>query len=123
MSSTARPELVERANANIARHLALMAAARPSAPALKIPRGRTAAGAINYLTLTFPRNASATDITYAVQGSPDLSGSNWSTISVFSGGVWSPSGNVTETSGTTTVRDTAPISSAARRFLRLEITH
>jgi len=53
MSSTARPELVERANANIARHLALMAAARPSAPALKIPRGRTAAGAINYLTLTF----------------------------------------------------------------------
>ncbi len=40
-------------NANIARHLALMAAARPSAPALKIPRGRTAAGAIDYLTLSF----------------------------------------------------------------------
>lgn len=40
-------------NANIARHLALMAAARPSAPALKIPRGRTATGAINYLTLSF----------------------------------------------------------------------
>ena len=47
-------ESVERdANANIARHLALMAAARPAAPALKIPRGRTAAGAIDYLTLTF----------------------------------------------------------------------
>jgi len=45
---TARP-----ANANIARHLALMAAARPTAPALKIPRGRTGAGAIDYLTLTF----------------------------------------------------------------------
>ena len=41
------------ANANIARHLALMAAARPHAPALKIPRGRTSSGAIDYLTLSF----------------------------------------------------------------------
>ncbi len=41
------------ANANIARHLALMAAARPDAPALKIPRGRTGAGDIDYLTLSF----------------------------------------------------------------------
>jgi acyl-CoA synthetase (AMP-forming)/AMP-acid ligase II len=42
-----------QANANIARHLALMAAAQPAAPALKIPRGRTAAGTIDYLTLSF----------------------------------------------------------------------
>ncbi len=41
------------ANANIARHLALMAAAQPAAPALKIPRGRAPAGAIDYLTLSF----------------------------------------------------------------------
>jgi acyl-CoA synthetase (AMP-forming)/AMP-acid ligase II len=41
------------ANANIARHLALMAAAQPDRTALKIPRGRTAAGRIDYLTLTF----------------------------------------------------------------------
>ena len=40
-------------NANIARHLALMAAAAPGQPALKIPRGRTADGRIDYLTLTF----------------------------------------------------------------------
>ncbi len=40
-------------NANIARHLALMAAARPDAPALKVPRGRTADGKIDYLTLSF----------------------------------------------------------------------
>src|SRR3954470_6544407 len=40
-------------NHNIARHLALMAAAQPGTPALKIPRGRTSAGAIDYLTLTF----------------------------------------------------------------------
>ena len=49
-----RPEPVERDdNANIARHLALMAAAQPDHPALKIPRGRTREGAIDYLTLTF----------------------------------------------------------------------
>ncbi len=41
------------ANANIARHLALMAAAHPTRAALKIPRGRTRAGDIDYLALTF----------------------------------------------------------------------
>jgi acyl-coenzyme A synthetase/AMP-(fatty) acid ligase len=41
------------ANANIARHLALMAAAQPLAAALKIPRGRTPSGGIDYLTLSF----------------------------------------------------------------------
>jgi acyl-CoA synthetase (AMP-forming)/AMP-acid ligase II len=41
------------ANANIARHLTAMAAARPDAPALKIPRGRTRDGRIDYLTLSF----------------------------------------------------------------------
>lgn len=42
-----------RANANIARHLGLMAATRPHHAALKIPRGRTRAGEIDYLALTF----------------------------------------------------------------------
>ena len=41
------------ANANIARHLGLMAAAQPATAALKIPRGRTPSGDIDYLTLTF----------------------------------------------------------------------
>ena len=40
-------------NHNIARHLALMAAAQPGTAALKIPRGRTRAGDIDYLALTF----------------------------------------------------------------------
>ncbi|MCF7689618.1 MAG: AMP-binding protein [Cephaloticoccus sp.] len=40
-------------SANIARHLPLMAARQPQHPALKIPRGRTAKGAIDYLTLSF----------------------------------------------------------------------
>jgi acyl-CoA synthetase (AMP-forming)/AMP-acid ligase II len=41
------------ANANIARHLSLMAAAQPQMPALKIPRGRTRSGDIDYLALSF----------------------------------------------------------------------
>ena len=40
-------------SANIARHLPLMAARQPGRPAVKIPRGRTPAGDIDYLTLTF----------------------------------------------------------------------
>jgi olefin beta-lactone synthetase len=40
-------------SANIARHLPLMAARQPDRPAVKIPRGRTRAGDIDYLTLTF----------------------------------------------------------------------
>ena len=40
-------------SANIARHLPLMAARQPDHPALKIPRGRNAAGEIDYLVLTF----------------------------------------------------------------------
>ena len=40
-------------SANIARHLPLMAARQPDHPAVKIPRGRTSAGRIDYLTLSF----------------------------------------------------------------------
>lgn len=41
------------ANANIARHLSLMAAQAPARVALKVPRGRDASGRIDYLSLTF----------------------------------------------------------------------
>lgn len=40
-------------HANIARHLAERAALQPDVTALKIPRGRTARGEIDYLTLSF----------------------------------------------------------------------
>lgn len=40
-------------SANIVRHLPLMAARQPGRPAVKVPRGRTPAGDIDYLTLTF----------------------------------------------------------------------
>ncbi len=48
-------------SANIARHLPLMAARQPDRAALKIPRGRTSAGAIDYLTLTFAELDRETD--------------------------------------------------------------
>jgi len=40
-------------SANIARHLPLMAAHQPDHPAVKIPRGRTPGGDIDYLVLSF----------------------------------------------------------------------
>jgi len=40
-------------SANIARHLPLMAARQPDTPAIKIPRGRSDDGRIDYLALTF----------------------------------------------------------------------
>jgi acyl-CoA synthetase (AMP-forming)/AMP-acid ligase II len=44
---------MNRPNANIARHLSLMAGAQPGRAALKVPRGTTAGGDIDYLELTF----------------------------------------------------------------------
>jgi acyl-CoA synthetase (AMP-forming)/AMP-acid ligase II len=62
---SARSELVEpagrAANANIARHLTFMAASQPRTAALKIPRGRTSAGDIDYLALTFAELAAEVD--------------------------------------------------------------
>lgn len=48
-------------SANIARHLPLMAARQPGHPAVKIPRGRTSSGRIDYLTLTFAELDSEVD--------------------------------------------------------------
>lgn len=54
MTPPAIPSAAEgTAGANIARHPGLMAAARPTAIALKVPRGTTADGGIDYLALTF----------------------------------------------------------------------
>ncbi|MFY9923797.1 MAG: fatty acid CoA ligase family protein [Opitutaceae bacterium] len=48
-------------NANIARHLERMSAAQPGAMALKVPRGRTAGGEIDYLALSFAELQAETD--------------------------------------------------------------
>lgn len=47
------PTVPSDTHANIARHLASMAAKQPRTAALKIPRGRTRSGDIDYLTLSF----------------------------------------------------------------------
>ncbi len=47
------PQLPPHPTANIARHLSLMAGAQPATVALKIPRGRTPGGDVDYLALTF----------------------------------------------------------------------
>jgi hypothetical protein len=73
------------------------------------------------LTLKFKRNTSASDITYTVQGSSDLS--TWTTISSYSGGAWTPSANVTDAAGVVTVQDTMPMNLAPRRFMRLQVAH
>lgn len=50
------------ASANIAQHLPWMAARQPDRPALKIPRGRTASGEIDYLTLSFAELDAEVDV-------------------------------------------------------------
>lgn len=47
------PAAVSADSVNIARHLPLMAARQPGRPAVKVPRGRTRSGDIDYLTLSF----------------------------------------------------------------------
>ena len=83
--------------------------------------GTTSVSGSNYLKFNFTRNTAATDIIYTVQGSSDLS--NWSTISTYSGGVWTPNANVTDNGGVVAVQDNMPMSSTPKRFMRLQVTH
>ena len=53
MQHDALAHVMSAPGANIARHLGQMAALQPQAVALKVPRGRTSAGNIDYLTLSF----------------------------------------------------------------------
>jgi hypothetical protein len=80
-----------------------------------------------YLSMTFTRSAVATDVTYIVQGSSDLTA--WSNLaSSVAGATTSGPGFVSETGSapffTVKVRDTVPIQSApgGKRFLRLRLT-
>jgi hypothetical protein len=88
---------------------------------LLITGGVTSVSGSKYLTLNFTRNTAATDITYTVQGSSDLI--NWSTISTYSSGAWTPSANVTDNTGVVAVQDTIPTNSNLRRFMRLQVIH
>ena len=74
-------------DANIARHLRLMAASRPDAPALKVPRGRTAGGEHGNkgCDAAMAALAMADDSTLWMRAAPFL-GLNASTLSAFSTG-------------------------------------
>ena len=80
-----------------------------------------------YLSMTFTRSSLATDITYIVQGSSDLT--SWDDLGTSTaGGVTTGVGFVGETGSapafTVEVRDTVPYNpnSTAARFMRLKIT-
>lgn len=84
--------------------------------------GLTTVSGTNYLTLSFSHNPCATDLSYIVEGSIDLTGS-WSAISTFSSGSWNPASYVTETSGTAIIQDSTPLGSVPQRFMRLRVVH
>lgn len=67
----------------------------------------------NYLTLTVAKNISATDLTYTIEVSSDLiqwdSGPDYTTV-------------ITNTSSSLIVRDNIPMTSNARRFIRLKVS-
>jgi hypothetical protein len=97
-----------------------------TAKATELPTlGNTSTSGNNYQALKFTRNTAATDIAYAVQASSNLL--QWDTISSYRDGTWSQPGFVSESGSTPNinvqVRDSLPVQSAPRRFLRLQVTH
>ncbi len=84
-------------------------------------------GGTQYLSMTFTRSSLATDLTYIVQGSSDLT--SWTDLGTSTaGGATTGSGFVAETGSAPTftveVRDTVPYNPSvmATRFLRLKVT-
>jgi hypothetical protein len=71
-----------------------------------------------YLIFSFNREKDATDITYRVEGTGDLS-SSWAEIWNSTGVPYGSGGNASEL---VTVQDTVPVSTAPRRFMRLKLT-
>jgi hypothetical protein len=124
-SSSANPSVsgdtVVNNGAGITNLMAYALAANPyTASAGNLPTAnQIPVSGTRYLQLAFTRNTAATDISYIVQGSSDLS--QWSTIRTFRYGRWTPGGNVTDDSGAVTVQDTTPMSSTPGRFLRLQV--
>ncbi len=73
--------------------------------------GSATVGTDRFLTLTFPRRAVATDLSYVVESSPDLA-------------TWTPLEGRTYAPGADpiTAQDTMPITSGSRRFLRVRVS-
>ena len=73
----------------------------------------TAISGHDYLTLNVPWNSSATDVTFAVEVSDDL-------ITWNSGPAYT---TVVSSGPNLVVRDNTPMTAAAKRFMRLRVTH
>ena len=76
-----------------------------------ITLGSATVGTDRFLTLTFPRRAAATDLTYILESSTDLV--TWTAV---------PGSTYTAGAGPITAQDSVPIGGAPRRFLRLRLT-
>ncbi|NJM36591.1 MAG: hypothetical protein HC845_01245 [Akkermansiaceae bacterium] len=90
----------------------------PKAPdgAGALSRGMTNISGNNYLTLTFRRRLSAADLAYTVQNN-NLLEASWPATAVQVGSAVN-NGDGTET---VTFRDSVPVSSSPKRFMRLQI--
>lgn len=66
-----------------------------------------------FLRLTSPKNPSATDVTFSVEVTDDLTASSWTT-----------NGTTVDVNTTTLlqVHDNTPVSSASNRFIRLHVS-
>ncbi len=96
-----------------------------TAPLATTPSLPTTTRVANHLTLTFPRNPAATDITLRVEARNDLLTGTWDPIATSaSPATWTPVAPATasETAGTATITDSTDMRVIPRRFLHLKIT-
>jgi hypothetical protein len=68
------------------------------------------------LSLVYPKSKAASDLQFIVQESPDLAPGSWAPAA-------GTSTVLNETGTAQTIRFTAPLDSAPRKFLRLQITN
>ena len=73
--------------------------------------GTVTSAAESYLTLTFPRRATASDLTYTLENSADLA--TWTAV---------PGQTYTAGASPLTVQDVVAVATSPRRFLRLRVT-
>lgn len=94
---------------NLVRYACDLAARGPVAAPVTLGTTATAAGRV--LTLTFPRRAAATNLSYILEASDDLT--TWTPV---------PGRTYTAGSGPITAQDSVALGSAMRRFLRVRMT-
>ncbi len=81
----------------------------------------------NFMTLQFPRNPAATDVTLTILTSTDLQPVNWTTLATWTdatGWINAPGTTLTETAGVVNFTDSGDLTNIGiqRRFLQLRVT-